>query len=171
MMKFAQLLTAILVFAGCTTPSIYHPVQDGSGFTEERVSGTVYRVTFQGDAKSSRSAVEDMLLLRMAELTELAEMDHFTVVLDETICETEVRTSSTTSCKYEHSMNENLPFMMLTESMLSDEGLVSKSYEAKAMFIMGHGVVTSDTPSSYVAKDVISELGCLKEPGGCEETS
>ena len=167
MFKLATLFWAFTLLAGCTTPSAYHPDQDGTGFSEERVSGKVYRVTFRGDDKTSQKMVEDMLLLRMAELTQLAEMDHFTVVIDETVCKTEVRSSPTSTCKYEHSMNEALPFMMLTETLLSDEGLVSKAYEARAMFIMGHGVVVSDTPGSYVTEDVIRKFSCLKAPDGC----
>ena len=171
MLKLIPLAAALATLAACAAQPAYHPIEDGVGFTEERVSGKVYRVSFQGDKALSQKAVEDMLLLRMAELTQMSEMDHFTVVIDETVCDTEVKTSPTSVCKYEHSMNENLPFMMFTETLLSDEGRVSKSYKARAMFIMGHGVVTSDTPGSYVAEDVVSELGCLKEPGGCPAPS
>ena len=171
MFKIASLIATALILASCAAPPKYHPEHEGTGFTEERVSEKVFRVAFSGDEDMSREMVEDMLLLRMAELTEISGMDHFTVVIDETVCETEVKTSPNTVCKYEHSMNENLPFMLLTETMLSDAGRVSKKYETKAMFIMGYGVVTSDTPGSYVAAEVIHDLKCLKEPGGCSETS
>lgn len=61
----------LLFTAACATGPAYHPAGPAgtSGFSETKIDGTHYRVSFQGDSRTSRHSVEDYLLRRAAELT------------------------------------------------------------------------------------------------------
>ena len=75
---------AALVLAGCaTTNAPYHPARPGvhgsEGYSETRLTPDRYRVTFAGDAFTSRDTVEGYLLFRSAELTLQQGYDWFRV--------------------------------------------------------------------------------------------
>ncbi|HSM96468.1 MAG TPA: hypothetical protein VLT91_10515 [Rhizomicrobium sp.] len=57
--------------AACTTPTPYGPRMEGgtTGYTDERLAQNRYRVTFSGNAVTPRTAVEDYLLYRAAQVT------------------------------------------------------------------------------------------------------
>ncbi|MDI6623510.1 MAG: hypothetical protein QME55_02165 [Brevundimonas sp.] len=80
---------AALALAGCATVQApYHPATPGvhgsEGYSEVRLSQDRYRVTFSGDAFTSRDRVEGYLLFRSAELTLQQGYDWFRVVDRET---------------------------------------------------------------------------------------
>jgi len=59
-------LIAVLFLAGCVTG--YHPVAFTGGFTDSQLGENVFRVTFKGNAYTSRDRVADLNLLRCAEV-------------------------------------------------------------------------------------------------------
>jgi len=66
--------------AACATPTPYQPVgTSGSagGFAEQRLTENRFRVSFQGNSLTKRDTVENYLLFRAAELTELQGYDWF----------------------------------------------------------------------------------------------
>ena len=77
---------AALGLAACATSTPYAPAEanKGYGFTDQKIEDDRYRITFRGNAQTSRDAVETYLLLRAAELTLENGYDHFVVVEDDT---------------------------------------------------------------------------------------
>jgi hypothetical protein len=77
--KFRALATALALVAGaaglsaCVSPTPYQPVVKGGstagGYSETRIEPNRWRVTFTGNAMTSRETVEGYLLFRAAELT------------------------------------------------------------------------------------------------------
>ncbi|MGI8841150.1 MAG: CC0125/CC1285 family lipoprotein [Caulobacteraceae bacterium] len=78
-------LAAVLALAGglggCETATPYQPLEKGSavsgGFTDQRLDADHFRVTFRGNALTSRETVETYLLYRAAELTLAQGFDWF----------------------------------------------------------------------------------------------
>jgi hypothetical protein len=70
---------ATLALAGCATPAVYAPRQQGqaTGYTDRQLTPTRYQVTFTGNASTPREQVEDDLLRRAAEVTLAAGYSHF----------------------------------------------------------------------------------------------
>lgn len=68
--KCAFLLVTLLL-AACSTPqpSLYAPKAGSEGYTEESLGKGLYRVSFEGNAVTSRERVQDYCLFRAAELT------------------------------------------------------------------------------------------------------
>lgn len=62
---------AAAVLAACSTPAIYAPREgaSGTGYSDEKIAGNRWRVTFTGNSITKRDAVEDYLILRAAEVT------------------------------------------------------------------------------------------------------
>ena len=87
---------AALALAACATSTPYAPAEanKGYGFTDQKIEDDRYRITFRGNAQTSREAVETYLLLRSAELTLENGFDHFIVVEDETDKSTTYRGTS-----------------------------------------------------------------------------
>ena len=77
---------AALALSGCATYGPYHParVHGSEGYSEVRLASDRYRVTFSGDAFTSRDTVEGYLLYRSAELTLQNGYDWFRVTDRET---------------------------------------------------------------------------------------
>jgi hypothetical protein len=79
-------VAAALVLAGCASTPLYAPqTRDGaSGYAEQKLDETHYRVTFNGRLTTSRNRVEDALMLRAAEVTQAAGYSHFVIATRET---------------------------------------------------------------------------------------
>ena len=63
--------------AGAPTP--YQQARNGYGYSEQRIEDNRYRVSFAGNAATTRQTVEDYLLYRAAELTVQTGHDWFEV--------------------------------------------------------------------------------------------
>lgn len=70
-------LCALLV-ACAATP--YQPLTKGYGYTEQKLESDRYRISFAGNAQTSRDTVQNYLLYRAAELTLENGRDYFIVV-------------------------------------------------------------------------------------------
>jgi hypothetical protein len=70
---------AVLALAGCATPAVYAPRQEGqaTGYTDRQLTPNRYQVTFTGNSSTPREQVEDDLLRRAAEVTLAAGYTHF----------------------------------------------------------------------------------------------
>jgi len=71
-----------LVLAGCETATPYQPVgarnlEAGGGYSDQQIEANRWRVTFSGNALTSRDTVERYLLYRSAELTVQQGFDWF----------------------------------------------------------------------------------------------
>ena len=85
--RTALAAVAVIVAAGlsaCATPTPYQPRPPGSsysgGYSEQRLEGDRWRVTFAGNSLTSRETVESYLLFRAAELSIQQGYDGFTIV-------------------------------------------------------------------------------------------
>lgn len=80
-MKYSiLLLTILLMFGGCASPTTYKPANDGGfGYRESQIADNRYRVGFKMRGEDSLQAM-DYALLRAAELTLMAGYDWFVVV-------------------------------------------------------------------------------------------
>ena len=77
-----------LLLAACAGgPTPYQQARDGYGYSEQQVEENRYRVSFAGNAATTRQTVEDYLLYRAAELTVQTGHDWFEVVYRNTVQE------------------------------------------------------------------------------------
>lgn len=74
------MMACLVVLAGCATATPYQPLSDGEGYQDQRLEAQRYRVSFVGNALTSRDTVENYLLYRAAEITVRSGHDLFTVV-------------------------------------------------------------------------------------------
>lgn len=83
-------LPSLIVLAGCASQSVYAPASrdGGTGYEETRLGDDRYRITFNGNSRTSKDTVKDYALLRAAELTLQNGNDWFYVVTRETDVET-----------------------------------------------------------------------------------
>src|ERR1700743_1322282 len=81
------------MLAGCETPTPYQPLNPNAtqagGYSEVKLEDNRWRVTFQGNSITSRTAVETNLLHRAAELTLNNGFDWFEAVQRQTDKHTE----------------------------------------------------------------------------------
>jgi len=80
-MKAASLVASLCIvglLAGCATG--YQPNGLTGGFSETQLDTNVFRVSFKGNAYTSRDKVEDFVLLRSADLTLSHGFTHFAIV-------------------------------------------------------------------------------------------
>lgn len=93
-MRKVLTILAAAALAACATQTPYEPAgPSGYGFADQRIEKDRYRISFRGNSLTSRTEVENALLLRAAEVTLENGYDHFIVVSDDT--ETETRTRVT----------------------------------------------------------------------------
>ena len=75
------LFAAGLMLGACATTPLYKPQTSsaGSGYSEQQIDQNQYRVTFTGKRTTSRTKVEDGLILRAAEVPTAAGYSHFLI--------------------------------------------------------------------------------------------
>lgn len=71
----AVLLSCLL--AACATATPYRPMDEGTGYGEQRLESNRYRVWFAGNSATARQTVENYVLYRAAELTLDNGYDYF----------------------------------------------------------------------------------------------
>jgi hypothetical protein len=76
-MRFPSALFAVAFLASCATP--YAPKSLPGGYSEIQLDRNVFRVTFEGNGYTSRSNVEEMALLRSAEVALQNGFTHFVI--------------------------------------------------------------------------------------------
>jgi hypothetical protein len=84
----ASVVVLALLLTGCASaPTPYQAAKGGFGYSEQQIEENRYRVSFAGNAATSRQTVEDYLLYRAAELTVQTGHDWFEVVDRNTVQE------------------------------------------------------------------------------------
>ena len=84
----ASIVVLGLLLAACASaPTPYQAAQGGFGYSEQQIEENRYRVSFAGNAATTRPTVEDYLLYRAAELTVQTGHDWFEVVDRNTVQE------------------------------------------------------------------------------------
>jgi hypothetical protein len=82
MKTIALFCIAALGLSACETPTVYGPATsaDASGYSEMAIEQGRWRVTFRGGSHADERRVEDLALLRAADLTLARGYDWFRIV-------------------------------------------------------------------------------------------
>ncbi|MFZ3483334.1 CC0125/CC1285 family lipoprotein [Sphingomonas sp. 3-13AW] len=97
--KIAVALAATTaIVSGCATPTPYQPLgahdsRAKGGYSDQKITDNIWRVSFVGNTLTSRKTVETYLLYRAAELTLQQGYDSFTIVNRATDRDVETRIS------------------------------------------------------------------------------
>jgi hypothetical protein len=78
-LRRASAVLCFALLAGCATPSLYQPLNQGAGYSEQRLESNRYRVRFSGNSATSRETVENYLMYRAAEITLQYGYDWFVI--------------------------------------------------------------------------------------------
>ena len=90
-MKNRRLLSLSLItlaLSACVTTTPYQPLQKGQGYAEQKLESNRYRVTFNGNAQTSKQTVENYMLYRAAEITLANGADYFVMADQNTDADT-----------------------------------------------------------------------------------
>lgn len=81
MARILPALLVMLLLAACAgpRPSLYAPRDGNDGYAQEELGKGLFRVTFQGNAATSRERAEDYALYRAAEMTLEVGAERFAV--------------------------------------------------------------------------------------------
>jgi hypothetical protein len=178
-------LIALSLTTGCTTSSMsftpYQAAQPGKfGFSEQRIEATRYRVTFEGNSRTTRQRVEDSLLLRAASLTIENGYDWFQVVNRATDPKTYQLRSPLTGSSWGGGYDYYGGFAtfrtwsprqgwiyyrepLFSPSFYNDFGSAGETreitrFQANAEIILGKGQKPSDRADAFDARDVAANL-------------
>lgn len=83
-MKYMLMVVAALLLSACASTAPYQPLDDGVGYSEQKLEANRYRVSFAGNSATPRETVENYLLYRAAELTLNNGYDGFTLAARDT---------------------------------------------------------------------------------------
>jgi hypothetical protein len=171
----------MLVAVGCVHPTPYQPLgtrsQAGGGYSDERLARDHYRVTFKGNALTSRETVEAYLIYRAAELTVSEGNDWFAVVdheLEHTV-RREIRRDPLYRPWFGPSYGAWQPYWRY---YLRGQGWIDwdpyhadpfwadhfderqiEEYEASAEIRTGRGAAPTGNGQIYIARDVLHDIG------------
>ncbi len=182
MKSHSTVAAAILLamgLASCETATPYQPLRPGSaasgGFTNQRLDANHFRVTFKGNALTSRETVETYLLYRAAELTVDNGFDWFETVDKHT--QRDKRTYVDPDPFYGpgyawgywrpswryygggYGWRDWGPFW--GDPFWGDSATFQtvQKFEASAQIVMHHGAKPADDPRALEARAVIANLG------------
>lgn len=165
--SFAGLvLGAALLVSACTSMTPYQAADSsGYGYAEQKIEAGRYRVSFRGNASTSRSDVENYLLYRMAQITRGEDYDYFIVIDQDTECDTTYWTSGDASCSLHRPHSGRFRYYALGyDCNPSSRTYESKEYEAFAFMSMHHGDKPEDNPQAFDARSVLANLAVTPAP-------
>lgn len=171
----AAAVAAGLALAGCATSTTpYQPASQGGGygFSEQRIEENKYRVTFRGNASTTREQVENSLLYRAAELTLQLGFDHFILLESDTDAKRSYSTSSTGPAFYGRygwgPYYYPFPYYAYGWGWGSpwDDTYTREitRYSAVAFVSMHKGAKPADNPQAFDARQVVDNLRTLITP-------
>ena len=170
------LAAASLTLAGCQTATTYHPATghgfNREGFSDQRIEGNRFQVSFSGNSVTARDTVERYLLYRAAELTVQNGFDNFVLVDRDTDKRTRTYVTSDpfrpgpygywgVSWRYHRpGFGWGLydPFWGDPWGRDFDVNTIDK-YEAHAEIVMGRGAPRPGNVHAFDAHEVLRNLG------------
>lgn len=176
--RAARAASATVLFAAlagllsaCAGPTPYQPVFRGDGYAQQRIAEDRWRVTFAGNASTSRETVENYTLYRAAEVTRETGNDYF-VVLEKTV-EPDVYYTAP-YCRYAygtfsgthlHHFGVTVPLYPYVHPYHCYGGGRAVTSYKMYMTIAVHEGERPDEPNAYAAGEVISALeGTIRRP-------
>ena len=163
--------TSLLLLAACATSAPYAPqqVRGGAGYTDQQLAANRYRVTFTGNASTSRAMVEDALLRRAAEVTLQAGYNNFMFDTRNTEAQTDYYTNFSPRWPGYGPAYGFGPSVWYWHSWTGDPWLDGRfgptrldadtRYQAYAEIIMLNGAQAGNEPKAMDARDVLNRLG------------
>jgi hypothetical protein len=158
-------------------PTPYQPaVSSNFGFSEQRIEQNRFRITFEGNSRTTRDRVEDSLLLRAAEVTLQNQSDWFQVVTRATDPKTysvPVGGSSigiSHSFAYYRTFHPRYGWIAVRDPFWSPFGYYGSRwddggtreitrFQASAEILLGRGAKPTGRPDIFDARDVAANLG------------
>lgn len=146
------LISALL--SACTISSDYHKLEDGIGYSEEKIGTNIFEVTYHGHPENSEDEVEHHLLRRVTELATIEGVDHFTIVDKHSDCITTLQTSLNSTCSFRQSTEDPFPYFFPEVSSAN----LTKEYEATAYVVMGNNTNCDAHPQCFETKTALTLL-------------
>lgn len=161
-------LFALVVLSACATATPYRPLKGNYGYQDQQIESNRYRVSFQGNAATSRNAVVDYMLYRSAQITVDHGYDYFILAQHTTERSTSYLNTGPvmlpyTACNaYYYS-----PYCWNPLYTRSTTSYPINSYKAQAIIVLGKGSKPEKNVHAYDAKQVLKNLSPLvKKHGG-----
>lgn len=153
----ALLLPTLMLLAGCTPPvrTPYQPLQQNGGYSEQQIEANRFRVSFVGNAVTTREEVENALLYRIAELT-LAQGGDYFVLSDR---DTEASTVYLQTLSSYDSFDPFFPRAWPRTSLATGTATPITQYKAQAYVLVQKGVKPEGEVDAYDAREVQARLG------------
>lgn len=153
-MRHAATLLLTLLIGGCATATPYQPLQDGFGYTEQRIEEQRFRVRFSGNDLTERDSVENYLLYRAAEITLANDGTHFLM----TDASTDARTTYSQTVSTGFGLGRFSHFGLSTGIGVGTARPKSSSYEAQAYIIVLNGTEERGELRAFDARQVKNNL-------------
>ncbi|MDJ0921909.1 MAG: hypothetical protein QNI84_12345 [Henriciella sp.] len=156
-------ISVIIGLAACATPTPYRALEDGYGYSEEKLDDDRYRVSFHGNADTSQTLANDYLMLRMADLTLENRKAYFTVEEQGTDCFITIRTSPDSTCTVHRAYTNPYPYYEFeTERRGLFQTGPKREYDAIAFFRMTDEAPDAVSTTTFSAEDVTQQLQHLR---------
>jgi hypothetical protein len=157
MPRLAALLLPIALLTGCAAPgrTPYQRLQANGGYNEQQIEANRYRVSFIGNAVTTREDVEDALLYRIAELTLAQGCDYF-VLSDR---DTEASTAYLQTLSSYGSFDPFFPRVWPRATMSTGTAMPITQYKAQAYVLLQKGVKPEGDVAAFDAREVQARLG------------
>ena len=152
---------ALLLNACATT---YQPVAFTGGYSHVQIDGNTFRVSFRGNAYTSRDRVETYLMYRCAELTAETGHDYFVIVGGSTdsrhgLITTPGTHTSTTTASAMAFGNTAYGSATTTGTYTPGQTFIIMKHTGTAIIKLFKGEKPSDNPSAFVAREVLQYFG------------
>lgn len=167
--KILAAVLALLLAAGCAAqPTPYRPANgDETGYRTTQIEANRFRVSFAGNADTSREQVENLLLYHAARVTLENGGDHFVVVARDVDRESEILTAFEPLPPPTHAPWAYHPYRAwgMWAPYYYHYPHLSRTidyYTASAEIVTGKGPPPAD-PKAYDAHEVMARLAPLVE--------
>ena len=159
MRKFSFIFLAFTL-VGCATPTPYQPISRlGKGYSDQRMTGNKYRVSFKGNPVTERATVETYLFYRSAEIALKEGFSHFRMINMNTDRKTHYESVSPMVYGYYNQDAQRFPYYIYGIQRTSNAGTMENTeYEAVAFVTFVKEKPTNNKDHYYSAKEVVENL-------------
>ncbi|MGO1117304.1 CC0125/CC1285 family lipoprotein [Rhodovibrionaceae bacterium A322] len=150
-----------LLVAGCSTVTPYQPLNDGYGFSSERIEDNRFKVNFRGNSLTPRQTVERYVVYRAAEITLQVGGDYFVITEYDTVADTSYRITNTGSYYGGYGgYGYRAPYSSgVGVGFGTGSATPVNKYDSWAEILVFKGDKPADQENAYDARGVIKHLG------------
>ena len=156
---YRMIVPALLMtlLAACANPTPYQPVQDGFGYSEQRIENNRYRIAFRGNSITPQQVAENYMLFRAAEVTVQNGDDYFEIANRHT------DKSTSYFATYDDfaypTYYRRFPHDRFDTGIYTGNFRPVEQYTVTADIVLYRGRKPADKSNAYDAHDVIQRLG------------